>query len=49
MNSRPVPLGYNLAVMNPAGVAEVADARDLKSSGKKKGLFPLSPIVPATY
>jgi hypothetical protein len=33
----------------PAGVAELADARNLKSSRKKNGLFPLSPIVPATY
>jgi hypothetical protein len=33
----------------PAGVAELGDARDLKSSRKKNGLFPLSPAVPATY
>ena len=36
-------------IIDQAGVAELADARDLKSSRKKKGLFPLSPAVPATY
>jgi hypothetical protein len=35
--------------IGPAEVAELADARDLKSSRKKKGLFRLIPTLPATY
>jgi hypothetical protein len=40
---------YHCGRIISAEVAELADARDLKSSRKKNGLIPLSTVLPSTY